>query len=296
MPYVGNKKDKSEPILDVINSSCFDGMKYVEPFVGMGHILRRVVNKSSYEAGDLRDSTYVIMCALQRCQTYPNITRPVYQLLHDMFHDGFFVVPRKEEQLILSYLHRIGDRNNFGFTLEEMTAFASQATPQSRPWDGYQGNKSERNSKNKKFGQNWKTQREVDYNLLLDSDTFQETNFFHRSFQDWSSKIKNSVIYCDAPYQSSNADNSRHYGTPPFNFDAYWNRVRKWSEPKLGNFVIVSEYNAPPDFVSLLSFKKKGVYDKYNTEKLFMTRKAHTFWRNKMCVVDLSEEMAQMMI
>ena len=41
---------RSEHILQVLNHEAFDGMHYIEPFVGYAHILRRVVNKRTYAA------------------------------------------------------------------------------------------------------------------------------------------------------------------------------------------------------------------------------------------------------
>ena len=52
MSYIGGKARGSKHILAVLNDERFDGMDYLEPFVGMGHVLRRVVNKRSYAASD----------------------------------------------------------------------------------------------------------------------------------------------------------------------------------------------------------------------------------------------------
>lgn len=277
MPYIGNKKNGSEPILAIINGPCFEGMKYVEPFVGMGHILRRVINKSSYEAGDLRDSTYMIMKTLQRTKSFPNINRSVYSTLKDFSHDAdlYFSLSLDEQKAFITQLDEICGH----FPVEELVAFASQATPQSRPWDGYQGNKSELRSNGTNFDQNWKSQREADYHLLLNSETFRKTQIFHRSFDNWPLQ-SNTVLYCDGPYQSSTDANTRHYGTPAFDFDAYWDRLRQWSDPSLKNLVLVSEYKAPKDFKCILSFKKKGVHDRVNTERLFIHQDCYEFWRN----------------
>ena len=48
MSYIGGKARGSQHILAVLNHPHFDGYDYVEPFVGMGHVLRRVTNKRSY--------------------------------------------------------------------------------------------------------------------------------------------------------------------------------------------------------------------------------------------------------
>ena len=48
MSYIGGKARGASHILAVLNDPRFDGYDYLEPFVGMGHVLRRVVNKRSY--------------------------------------------------------------------------------------------------------------------------------------------------------------------------------------------------------------------------------------------------------
>jgi len=278
MPYVGNKKDQksSNPIVALMNRPCFDGMQYVEPFVGMGHILRRVINKSRYEAGDLRDSTYLIMKTLQQYQSFPDVDRFVYTTLKALSQDVklYTDLPVSQQKALIRRLYEISG----SFPVDKLVAFASQATPQSRPWDGYQGNKSERRTNGTYFSQNWKSQREEDYHLLLASKTFHSTRFFHRSFSDWPLQ-SNTVLYCDAPYKSSTEANSRHYGTPPFDFDAYWDRVREWSHPTLENLVLVSEYKAPPDFRCLFALEKKGVHGRVNIERLFIHKDCYTFWQ-----------------
>ena len=59
--YVGGKA-RCTFILDVLNHPAFDNLPYLEPFVGYGHVLRRVVNKSSYTASD---SNELLMCLLR---------------------------------------------------------------------------------------------------------------------------------------------------------------------------------------------------------------------------------------
>ena len=52
MSYVGGKANSAKHILAVLNHPMFDGMDYVEPFVGYAHVLRRVENKRTYAASD----------------------------------------------------------------------------------------------------------------------------------------------------------------------------------------------------------------------------------------------------
>lgn len=80
---------------------------------------------------------------------------------------------------------------------------------------------------------------------------------------------KGALIYCDPPYAGTTGY------TTPWCPDTFWMRVRTWSD---SNTVLISEYEAPDDFVDIWSAKKhlslglvtKGVE---RTEKLWVMRK-----------------------
>jgi len=79
------------------------------------------------------------------------------------------------------------------------------------------------------------------------------------------------LIYCDPPYQ-----NTTGYGAiGSFNTELFWETMRQWS---LVNTVVVSEYQAPPDFRCVLEIATKtdmrmkdGTKDQ-RVERLFMFR------------------------
>jgi site-specific DNA-adenine methylase len=52
MAYLGGKSKGYEHIIKYLNKERFNGMKYIEPFCGYCHILRRVENKKKYYAYD----------------------------------------------------------------------------------------------------------------------------------------------------------------------------------------------------------------------------------------------------
>ena len=59
-----------------------------------------------------------------------------------------------------------------------------------------------------------------------------------------------SLVYCDPPYKSTTG-----YGAvEAFNHDEFWEVMRLWSKV---NTVLVSEYNAPDDFVCVAEFQSK---------------------------------------
>lgn len=76
-----------------------------------------------------------------------------------------------------------------------------------------------------------------------------------------------AVIYCDPPY----ADEKQYANSKAFDYAEFWDIMRKWSE---NNFVLISEMNAPEDFVCVWEksvLRSIKVADKIrDTEKLFV--------------------------
>ena len=77
---------------------------------------------------------------------------------------------------------------------------------------------------------------------------------------------KNSIIYCDPPYQKTTKYKHK------IDYDIFWEWVR--NKVKKGHTVYISEYDAPDDFISVWeketvsTFKTGG--KKEATEKLFI--------------------------
>ena len=113
-------------------------------------------------------------------------------------------------------------------------------------------------------GRNYPEERKSYYDLLRDNEIFMKTKIFNKSYDEFNPKGK--LIYCDPPYEKTT-----EYGKNKFDHDKFWDTMRKWSK---NNYVFISEYNAPKDFIKLSSKKKfstlsgKGSKD-LRTEKLF---------------------------
>ena len=75
MSWVGSKARNAEFILAILNDSQYDGMPYLEPFVGMGHVLSRVQRKQSYRASDNCQLLMILLGAVQRGEPLPTITK-----------------------------------------------------------------------------------------------------------------------------------------------------------------------------------------------------------------------------
>ena len=75
---------------------------------------------------------------------------------------------------------------------------------------------------------------------------------------------RNMLIYCDPPYEN----NSYSTKTKFFEFDSkkFWETMRKWSK---SNIVVISENNAPKDFIKIWC------------EKLFVRTNCHNTIQNE---------------
>jgi len=98
----------------------------------------------------------------------------------------------------------------------------------------------------------------------------QNGSFSHGDYKQFS-KLKNSIIYCDPPYENS----SQRYLTAKHAFDSeeFWCWVRIMAE---NNLLFVSSYEAPKDFKCIwskthkLTGEQKNNKNKERVEKLFV--------------------------
>lgn len=105
-------------------------------------------------------------------------------------------------------------------------------------------------------------------NLLKQVNSLKDVKLFYKDIFniDYSKLPKNSLLYFDPPYSNT----SKYYSE--FNNDKFWELVNKLSKDFI---VLVSEFNAPKDFVSIWSKEKistlnsKGSYKK-DMEHLFI--------------------------
>ena len=83
-----------------------------------------------------------------------------------------------------------------------------------------------------------------------------KVKFIQKDYTSW--KPSKKLIYCDPPYEYHKYPikyrrDVKHYDD--FDNDEFWNVVRKWSTQG-GNIVLVSEMNAPNDFVEIWNMEK----------------------------------------
>ena len=102
--------------------------------------------------------------------------------------------------------------------------------------------------------------------LLKKMNTMKDVIFECKDYKTLNPQ--NCLIYCDPPYQGT----TKYTGVPNFDYNEFWNIIRQWS---MKNDVFISEYNAPSDFISVLTIPTKtDIRDSHNKnikkiEKLF---------------------------
>lgn len=109
-------------------------------------------------------------------------------------------------------------------------------------------------------------------NILKQLDQLKDVEFLNADYTYFSS-YNDSLIYCDPPYQGTT-----QYGTSKdFHYERFWDWVREMSK---SNIVLVSEYNAPDDFVNIYQKELTTTLDKgsrkKDVEKLFVFNEIHT--------------------
>ena len=99
-----------------------------------------------------------------------------------------------------------------------------------------------------KYGtRNYPAERKRYYDLLHDNKTFHDTKFKFTDYLTYHSE-KGKLIYCDPPYDSTTEYHSS------FNSESFWKEIRSLSR---NNYVFVSEYKAPDDFICLAQKTKR---------------------------------------
>uniref|UniRef100_A0A6C0F959 site-specific DNA-methyltransferase (adenine-specific) n=1 Tax=viral metagenome TaxID=1070528 RepID=A0A6C0F959_9ZZZZ len=165
MAYVGGKAKGSEHIIEILNNKKYDNLPYLEPFVGYGHILRRVKNKKSYTASDGNPLVVSLLQGIQdKKKKYPNISREDYYKLKKKLADNSF------KRAIAAFCYSYNGKE----------------------WGGYTTISScERR-------ENYPLERKNYYNQLRQNDVFMQTKITHNDYKKLNPK--GCLIYCDPPY------------------------------------------------------------------------------------------------
>jgi len=180
MAYVGGKSKCYSHIIRVLNDSKYDNKVYLEPFVGMCHILRRVVNKKKYRASDINENLYYLLKGIQQKKEYTPISKKKYSTLKEQTEPSF-------EKSLAAFTYSYNGKEFGGYTKTD-----------------------------KNLTRNYPEERIRYYKSLLDNETFTKTKFKNCAYTTW--KPSNFLIYCDPPYKnttdySTNFDHTLFWNT-----------------------------------------------------------------------------------
>ena len=103
-------------------------------------------------------------------------------------------------------------------------------------------------------------------NIIRQTLNIMDVEFINEDYT-YFTDYKNCLIYCDPPYQGT----TKYGSSKDFDYEKFWNWIRGMSK---NNIVLVSEYNAPDDFINVYEKKVTTTLDKNSRkediEKLFM--------------------------
>ena len=187
--YLGGKAKCAQHIIDALNHPMFNGLHYVEPFVGYAHILRRVENKASYRASDANPLLIVLLLAVQQKRELPRVaTRDDYNALRD---------------------NRAADP-----LARAVAAFTYSFN--GKEWGGYVSTYERRDGRVDDIPAS--RRRYYDRLAVFASTVLQRVSYADLAPHD-------CLVYCDPPYDKT----TRYRNAEQWNADAFWQTMREWS-------------------------------------------------------------------
>lgn len=215
MKYVGSKNRISKQIAPIIQQ-CIDENSvkiYYEPFVGGANMIDKI-NCEKRVGNDIHKELIALFKQLQTGWQPPNT----------ISEDEYNRVRLNKDNYPDYYVALVGFCATFGskyFGGYARGFKADKVTPRDIP-------------------------NEAIRNLMGQVPKIQDVIFVSKNYLEINTDtLHNAVIYCDPPYQGTTK-----YTTDSFDYNTFWNWVRKLSKD---NYILVSEYNAPDDFVNLWS-------------------------------------------
>lgn len=224
MRYQGGKTRQWRHIVPIIQKYLTPDCWYVEPFLGGGNIFSHV--KHHKKLGSDLDSELIAMWNFFKKNGHTAIPNPstlTKEVYDKMKMERYFPEDRRVYPM---WMH--------GF-VSHICSYGG------KKWGGYA-------KYNEKKGEDHIKEACSSMDKQLQEMFNGECNLFMNKSYDKLLIPKNSVIYCDPPYE-----NSLGYGNS-FDNNAFWDWCR--TQTNSDNIVLVSEYSAPSDFKCLLRLKR----------------------------------------
>lgn len=245
MKYMGSKSRIAKHIVPIIQKYIDNNniQYYIEPFVGGANVIDKIKCKNKIGT----DKNKYLIALLNRVKDdlplYEEVSKELYDKARTAFNNG-------------DTSFEDWELGNIGFL----------ASYNGRWFDGGYAKPGYEKTKN---GQRYRDYYQESKNNLLQQAPNLKDCIFKTADYKWlnETNIKNILIYCDPPY----ANTKQYANAIAFDYEEFWNNVRKWSE---NNIVIVSEQNAPDDFICIweqeVSRSIKAADKSKATEKLFL--------------------------
>lgn len=243
MKYMGSKSRITKYIVPIIQKYIDDNniMTYIEPFCGGANVIDKI--KCEHKIGS--DKNKYLIALLQRAQAmqplYDSVSKELYNKARAAFNNND--TSEFDDWQI----------GNIGFI----------ASFNGRWFDGGYAKPGYEKTKN---GLRYRDYyNEAKNNLLKQAPDLADIKFICQDYTEVNPS--GSLVYCDPPYQGT----KQYANSTSFDYDLFWNTMRKWSQ---NNIVIISEENAPDDFVCIweqdVSRSIKANDKSRSTEKLFI--------------------------
>lgn len=238
MKYMGSKSRIKKYIVPILQKLIDENNieMYIEPFCGGCNIIDTIKCKTKI-AND--------------------ISTPLIEMWKYLQKNGTKFLP---EDVPKVHYCEVREKKTSAYPIWYVGAIGYLASYNGRYFDGGYAKPTIENGKLRNYYQECK--RNIEKQLPFINDII----FINRNYKDMK-EVKNTLIYCDIPYQ-----NTKNYSVSNnFDYSYFWDWVRNFSE---NNIVVISELQAPNDFICiweqevLRSIKAK---DKNKaTEKLFV--------------------------
>ena len=230
MKYMGSKSKIAKCIVPILNDVIIKNniSTYVEPFVGGANVIDKIncVNRYGFDK-----QKYLI------------------ELYKKLLSDKHIVLPQEVSKEHYNEVKQSYKNCDGKFDDWYIGAIGFLASYNGKFFDGgYAG------ITKTKIGTIRNYYDEAKRNLLKQINFLENVNLGCGDYRETCSEFTNCLIYCDPPYKST----TKYLSCVDFNHNEFWDWVRKMSK---NNVVIVSEEQAPNDFVSIWSMEVKRTID-----------------------------------
>lgn len=235
--YIGSKTRISKQITNIINDLIVQNNidTYIEPFVGGANVVDKIICKNKI-CGDNNEYLIALWKSLQKG----------YQPLEFISREDYYDIKLNKEKHPKEVVALCG-------------ILASYNGNWFRAYGGYSVTKT---------GKDRNYYAEGVRGLMKQVSKILDVDFRCCDYKDFSN-VKNTLIYCDKPYEGTD----KCYSDKQFNHSEFWKWCREMSK---NNTVIISEFNAPDDFKCIWEKEMQITHanqKKKSTEKLFIHTK-----------------------